>query len=404
MADLGAMGPQSGVEMRQGRIIMVITSTLLALAPVAASAQSPGPSTATPSAVAPIGSAVPTASAGPVASGPSAALSCEDMAGLLPPSVGAWPLSWAVDPAPTESVPGYPIAGLLGSLGVAADAVCKVTFDYGSNQHGVLIRFTGADPAGLLDAYVADAKAIAQTAGLTIQGGAYQIGERPGFLMGRPKDGVNYTALVYQLGDTVLEMTEPAMADAVVAHLPSAGAPLPVVTPPPSARSEPKGARDDCTKLFSLISGIPGVSGTSSVGPDAMMGNGFQAFPPPPAIISIAALDGLGIDVWDVCRMDFSSGSGSDASTGRLWKLGHGGATTLAAYLADVTATIQAAGGTVAQASGKLGGRTVSALTVTTPSGVTTWYYAPVGNVFVEIPGKAAAQQLLKSLPKAAKS
>jgi hypothetical protein len=326
------------------------------------------------------------------------------MAGLLPSAVGSWPLTWTVETKATDSVPGYPIAGLLTTLGITADAVCKVTFRYGSNQQGVLIRFADADPASLLDAYVADAKATAQQGGLTIQSGSLPIGGRPGTLMGRPKDGVNYTALVYQLDDTILEMTEPAMADAVVAHLPLPGAPLPLVTPPPTLRREPKDAPADCTKLFSLISGIPGVGATSSVGPDAMVGNGYQAYPPPPAVISNGALDQLGIDVWDVCRMDFATGSGVDAPTGRLWKLGKGGPSTLEAYLADVTATIEAGGGTVTQATGKLGKRSVTALSVTDTGGVTTWYYAPVGKVFAEIPGKTAAQWFFKELPKAAKT
>ena len=134
-----------------------------------------------------------------------------------------------------------------------------------------------------------------------------------------------------------------------------------------------------------------------------MAGNGFQGFPPPPAIISADALAQLGLDVWDVCRMDFATGTGSDAPSGRLWKLGKGGATMLDAYLADLTATIAAGGGTVSQAAGKLGKRSVTALTVTLPAGTTTWYYAPVGKAFAEIPVKADAQRFLKVLPKAAK-
>ena len=68
-----------------------------------------------------------------------------------------------------------------------------------------------------------------------------------------------------------------------------------------------------------------------------------------------------------------------------------------------MTATIEASGGTVSQATGKLGKRSVTALTVTLPAGTMTWYYAPVGKVFAEILGKADAQRFLKVLPKAAK-
>ena len=37
------------------------------------------------------------------------------------------------------------------------------------------------------------------------------------------------------------------------------------------------------------------------------------------------------------------------------------------------------------------------------PISRTTWYYAPVGKAFAEIPVKADAQRFLKVLPKAAK-
>ena len=306
--------------MRAHHVVALVTCMLLALAPATGAAQSPGQAGPSPSPDA-AGSPGPISSVGPAPSSVSAVLTCDDMAGLLPPAVGPWPLTWAVAADASESVTGYPMAALLASLGLSADAVCKVTFGYGSNQQGVMIRFAGADTAGLLDAYVADAKVTAQTKGITIQSIPVQIGGRPGTLMQRPAGGVAYGAYLYQLGDTIVEMTEPAMADAVVAHLPAAGSPLPAVTPPPLPRPEPKSARADCSRLFSLISAIPGVTGTSSVGPDAMAGNGFQAFPPPPAMVSADALDQLGLDVWDVCRMDFATGTGSDAPSGRLWKL-----------------------------------------------------------------------------------
>ena len=105
-------------------------------------------------------------------------------------------------------------------------------------------------------------------------------------------------------------------------------------------------------------------------------------------------LDTLGIGPFDVCRMEFQHGDG-DVSTGRIWKLGKGGAATLQSYLGDLAATLQAGAATVVKSTEKVGKRTVSTLTVTGPGGTLTWYYAPTGKAFVEFRTEQEARRML---------
>ena len=387
-------------------VLAVVASALVALTPGGASAQ--GPASSPQPSVGPSSSATVAGSAAPGASGvpaTSADLTCEDLAGLLPAAFDSWPVDWTAAEGVAEPIPGYPVAGLIATLGVPLDAVCVVRFDYGPNAKGVMTRFSGAEPAGLLDAYLADAKATASANGIEIRSAPFELGGRPGMLFSRPKDGTPFSAFGYQMGNVIVEMTDRTAADAVVAYLPEPGAPLPAVTPPPPAPTEPPTGRADCSKVYSLLpqsAQSAGATGISSIGPDAIAGRGFDSFTAPPATMSSALLGQFGINVWAVCRMDFTFGTGN-LSQGRFWKLGKGGAATLQPYLDDMIATITATGGTATQATEKIGKRTVTTLTVTLPSGTTTYYYTPTGKAIAEFATREDAQRMMPLLPKASK-
>ena len=135
-------------------------------------AQSPSPI--------PSGSAPAVSSpAAPSSPGVPVDLTCEDLAGLLPRSLTAWPLIWSAAEGAVEPVPGYPVADLAASLGIAPADICTVTFHYSEVVDGTIVRFVGAEQAGLLDAYIQDAAATYLTKG-------YQLLTQPLDLAGRP--------------------------------------------------------------------------------------------------------------------------------------------------------------------------------------------------------------------------
>ena len=64
---------------------------------------------------------------------------------------------------------------------------------------------------------------------------------------------------------------------------------------------------------------------------------------------------------------------------------------------------MKAKGGTVEQGTAKLAKHDLTTLTVTLPSGVTTFYYEPLGTVFAEFPSKEDAQRIVPLLKPAKK-
>lgn len=376
--------------MRRHSIAPVLAAGLLFAGSVGAGAQSPSP-------IVPAASA-PASSAGTSASpAPPGELTCDNLAGVLPRSGGGWPLIWSASDGAVEPIPGYPAAALVTSLGITAADVCAVTFQYDVTTPGTLVRFRGAEQDGLLAAYVADAQATAAAKGPQLSPRDVDLSGRPAVEFPRlDAAGITWDVIAFQVADAILEMPMGNTNTlAVSAALPGIAGPLPVATPPGPVPTENPKAQGACAKLSS---GVPGNS-QSGVGPDSIAGYSYNGDGASPAVMTYDVLDTLGIGPWDVCRVDFQDGD----KTGRLWKLGKGGAATLQPYLDDMTAILQAGGATVVQASEKLAKRDVTTLTVTRPDGTLTWYYTPVGKGFVEFQTKQAAQALLAQLPKAGK-
>ena len=369
--------------MRRPWMVSITAAVLLLVGAVGAGAQSPSP-------MAPAAS-----SAG--ASGSPATLTCDNLAGVLPRSGGGWPLVWTASDGAAEPIPGYPVAALAESLGITAADVCAVTFQYDVTTSGVLVRFRGAEPDGLLAAYVADAQATAAAKGPQLSPRDVDIAGRPAVEFPRlDAAGLTWDVVAFQVADAIVEMPMGNTNTlAVSAALPDIVGPLPVTAPPGPVPTENPKAQGACAKLSF---GVPG-SSQSGVGPDSIAGPSYNGDGASPAVMTYDLLDTLGIGPWDVCRVDFQDGQ----KTGRLWKLGKGGAATLQPYLDDVTATLQASGATVVQATQKLAKRDVTTLAVTRPDGTLTWYYAPAGKGFVEFQTKQEAQALLPQLPKAGK-
>jgi len=257
---------------------------------------------------------------------------------------------------------------------------------------GTIVRFRGADQAGLLDAYIEDVGAVTLIKG-------YQLLTQPIDLSGRPaielnRDGFDRTA--WQVSDLIIEVAT-AWAEPVSSHLPGIRGQLPQVTPPAAVPTQNPKAQVACSKLSDLIPsdfGSEHFAAQSGVGPEAMAGTGYNGEDASPAVMTDGLLDTLGIGPFDVCRMEFQHGDG-DVSTGRIWKLGKGGAATLQSYLDDLAATLQAGGATVVKSTEKVVKRTVSSLTVTGPGGTSTWYYAPTGKAFVEFRTEQEARRML---------
>jgi hypothetical protein len=340
--------------------------------------------------------------AGPAASGIPAAsdLTCDDLAGLLPRSIEAWPLTWSAVDGAAEPIPGYPVADLAASLGITQADVCAVTFEYASTMNGTIVRFRGADQAGLLEAYIEDV-------GAATQGKGYQLLTQPLDLSGRPAIELNrdgFDRVAWQVSDLIVEMPT-VWAEPVSTHLPGIEGPLPMVAPPAPVPTENPKAQSACAKLYDLMPddwGSEHAAAQTGVGPDAIAGTGYNGEDASPAIMTDGLLDTLGIGPFEVCRMEFQYGD-TDVSTGRVWKLGKGGAATLQPYLDDLAATLQAGGATVVTSTEKVGKRTVSTLTVAGPAGTSTWYYAPAGTAFVEFQTEQEARRMLPLLPKNSK-
>jgi hypothetical protein len=383
--------------MRGYSIVAGMVVGLLAIGTPGAAAQSPSPSTVLAS-PAPSSSEAPTGSTLPATD----QLTCDDLAGLLPRSLSAYPLLWSATEGAAEPVPGYPVATLAASLGITPADVCTVTFEYGSTVNGSIVRFHGAEQAGLLNAYIEDVRATTAAKGFSLLTQPLDLAGRPAIEVGR--DGFDRTA--WQLEDMIFEMpTGPAAQ--VSAALPSVGATLPQVSPPPPGATEPPvmAALKDCGKLWNLIQdgfGLEHLSGSSGFGPDVIDRSGTLEDPgTSPAIMSDGLFDRLGISPYDVClqRVDYGD---TVISSAHLWKLGKGVPGTLQAYLDDVTATVEAKGGTVERGTTKLAKHDLTTLTVTLPTGITTFYYEPLGTVFAEFPSKEDAQRIVPLL-KAAK-
>jgi hypothetical protein len=370
-------------------MILAMAASLLLATVAGAGAQSPGP-LATGTSPAASSSAVP---AGSTAPGATSDLICEDLAGLLPRSLSAWPLVWSAAEGAAEPIPGYPVADLASSLGITPADICTVTFHYNEVVDGTIVRFAGAEQDGLLDAYVADAAATYLTKG-------YQLLTQPLDLSGRPgielmRDGYDRTA--WQVGDMIVEMPT-GWADEVSAYLPADGTPLPQVSPPPPAPTEPPvmKALNRCAKLFDYLSGADDrihLAGDSGFGPDVIDQSGTLLDPTAsPAIMTDGLFDKLDISPFDVCLERFTYGD----SEGKIWQLGKGGAGTLQAYLDDVTATVEANGGTVEQGTDKIGKKKVTTLTVSLPTGDRTYYYLDLGGkAFLEAATLDVAKQVI---------
>ena len=209
------------------------------------------------------------------------------------------------------------------------------------------------------------------------------------------RDGFDRTA--WQIGDMVFEMpTGPAAT--VSAHLPAVDSPLPQVSPPPPGATTPPimKALKTCNKLYDYLSGSDSriqLSASSGFGPDVIDQSGTLLDPTAsPAIMTDGLLDKLGISPFDVCLTRFTYGD----TEAKIWRLGKGGAGTLQAYLDDVTATVEATGGTVAQGTDKVAKKKVTTLTVTLPTGERTYYYLDLGGrAFVEVADLVNAKQLI---------
>ena len=283
--------------MRRYSIVASIVAGLVAIGTAGAAAQSASPNSA-------LGSPEPSSSAVPAGSPVPAGgeLTCDDLAGLLPRSLSAYPLLWSAAEGAAEPIPGYPVAALAGSLGITPADVCTLTFEYGSTVNGTIVRFHGAEQAGLLDAYIEDVRATTATKGFSLLTQPLDLAGRPAIEVGR--DGFDRTA--WQLEDMIFEMpTGPAAQ--VSAALPSVGATLPQVSPPPPGATEPPAiaALKDCGKLWNLIQdgfGLEHLSGSSGFGPDVIDRSGTLEDPgTSPAIMSDGLFDRLGISPYDVC-------------------------------------------------------------------------------------------------------
>ena len=354
-------------------MIAVIAVGLLLMGGAGAAAQSPSPM---PAASIPVASswAAPTASGVPAAMGD---LTCADLAGLLPRSVSAWPLVWSAVEGATEPIPGYPVVDLATSLGISPADICTVTFHYNEVVNGTILRFGGADQAGLLDAYIEDVRATTLKKGFSLQAQPLDMAGRPAIEVGR--DGFDRTA--WQIKDMIFEMpTGPAAL--VSAYLPADGVPLPQVSPPPPAPTEPPAmkALGRCAKLYKYLSdgnGTISPAASSGFGPDVIDQTGSLLDPTAsPAIMTDGLFDKLGIGPFDVCMMRVTYG----VTEAKIWQLGKGGAGTLQAYLDDVTATVVASGGTVAPGTDKVAKQNVTTLTVTLPTGTKTYSYLNLGD------------------------
>lgn len=368
-------------------MISVLAASLLLAAAGGAGAQSPSPvPVASPPSV--TSSVAPTASGSPGAAGE---LTCEDLAGLLPRSLRAWPLIWSATEGAAEPVPGYPVADLAASLGVTPADICTVTFRYNDIVNGTMVRFTGAEQAGLLDAYIADAATTYHTKGYQLLTQPVDLGGRPGMELMR--DGFDRTA--WQVGDTIVEMPTGPAAD-VAAYLPAIDGPVPHVSPPPQGATMPPNGLKACNKTWDWISssGQEQLSGDIQIGPNRIDRSGTMEDPgTSPAIMTDGLLDQLGISPWDVCLVEIFYGQ---AGFGHLWRLGKGGPGTMEAYLDDVTATVEAAGGTVDRGTEKVAKHNVTTLTVTLPAGVTTYYYYNVADkAFAEMRSKDNAKAII---------
>ncbi len=375
--------------MRRYSILPVVAVGLLLAGVAGVGAQSPSPIPAASSPAA-SSSAVPVGSTAP---GTTGDLTCEDLAGLLPRSLSAWPLVWAAVEGAAEPIPGYPVADLAATLGITPADICTVTFHYNEVVVGTIVRFAGAEQTGLLDAYIEDVRATTTRKG-------FALGTQPLDLAGRPaievsRDGFDRTA--WQVGDLIFEMpTGPAAL--VSAYLPADGAPLPQVSPPPPAPTEPPvmKALNRCAKLNDYLSGADGriqLQSSSGFGPDVIDQSGTLLDPTAsPAIMTDGLLDKLGISPFDVCLSRFTYGD----TEAKIWQLGKGGAGTLQAYLDDMTATVEATGGTVEQGTDKVAKKKVTTLTVTLPTGDRTYYYIDLaGKAFVEVATLDAAKQVI---------
>jgi hypothetical protein len=255
------------------------------------------------------------------------------------------------------------------------------------------MRFAGAEQAGLLDAYIADVRATTTKKGLALGTQPLDLAGRPAIEVGR--DGFDRTA--WQIKDMIFEMpTGPAAL--VSAYLPAPDAPLPQVSPPPPAPTEPPvmKALNRCAKLYDYLSGADDriqFRADSGFGPDVIDQSGTLLDPTAsPAIMTDGLLDKLGISPFDVCLMRFTYGD----IEAKIWQLGKGGAGTLQAYLDDVTATVEATGGTVEQGTAKVAKKKVTTLTVTLPTGDRTYYYLDLGGkAFLEVATLDVAKQVI---------
>jgi hypothetical protein len=368
-------------------IVVSLAAMLVAVSATGVGAQSPSPMpVASPPAV--TSSGAPAASGSP---GTAGELTCEDLAGLLPRSLHAWPLIWSAAEGAAEPVPGYPVADLAASLGITPADVCTVTFEYGSTMNGTIVRFRGAEQAGLLDAYIQDASATYLTKGYQLLTQPVDLGGRPGIELAR--DGFDRAA--WQVGDMIVELPTGFAAE-VAPRMPSLDAALPQVTPPPPGATEPPKVRNSCVKLSGSVSysGREQFSENIAIGPDVIDRTGTLEDPgTSPAIMTDGLLDKLGIGPWDVCLVEIFVGQ---TGFGHLWRLGKGGPGTMEAYLDDVTTTVEAAGGTVVRGTEKVGKKDVTTLTVTLPAGVTTYYYYNVADkTFAEMRSKDNAKTII---------
>ena len=152
-------------------------------------------------------------------------------------------------------MPGYPVADLAASLGITPADICTVTFHYNEVVNGTIVRFVGAEQAGLLDAYIQDAAATYLTKG-------YQLLTQPLDLSGRPgielmRDGFDRDGMAGRGHD---RRDADRAGREVSAYLPAADAPLPQVSPPPPGATEPPvmKALKTCNKLYDYLSGADG--------------------------------------------------------------------------------------------------------------------------------------------------
>jgi len=181
-----------------------------------ASAPSPAPSSSSPADT----SCPPGAPADPVAA-------CAALATMLPPLVTGHPLRFVTGVGPNADLDNS-YASLRGALGVGIDALCQVKFRYGHDVRfsGAILRFDGADPALLLEEYLADKLAAWTAGGGSAKIASIDLGARTVAVF-EPGTGQGPDLYFSRVADAVVEMDGLKLAEAVAPALPGPGQALP---------------------------------------------------------------------------------------------------------------------------------------------------------------------------------